>query len=224
MNDRELEHSGVKGMHWGVWNEETRARYSRGIKSAANTVGDVAKKTSKTAKVVSKKIVRVAKKASDKRKKKIAKREARKAQKEKERIEHETRQQSIRRSRNFKSVRKMTDKDLERAINRLNNEKKYKELLESTTVIGRGKKMVRDALVRAGEDKVKDLSNYVGGKVVKAIKLETEKQLAKSDTPMLNALADENLLKQLTTDETKKKKKHLENIKHSAVDDWPSLA
>ena len=166
-----------------------------------------------TCDVVSKKIVRVAKKASDKHKKKIAKREARKEQKEKERIEHETRQQSIRRSRNFKSVRKMTDKDLERAINRLNNEKKYKELLESTTVIGRGKKMVRDALVKSGEDKVKDLSNYVGGKIVKAIKLETEKQLAKSDDDFIKALVDDKLLQQLTKenkegdDEKKKKKK-----------------
>lgn len=29
-NDDQLEHHGIKGMHWGVWNADTRARYSGG--------------------------------------------------------------------------------------------------------------------------------------------------------------------------------------------------
>ena len=39
MNNRYLKHYGVKGMHWGVWNAETRARYAEG-KSIRKTPED----------------------------------------------------------------------------------------------------------------------------------------------------------------------------------------
>lgn len=34
MTNNELCHFGVKGMKWGVWNEETRQRYSNGFKNS----------------------------------------------------------------------------------------------------------------------------------------------------------------------------------------------
>jgi len=42
----ELCHHGTIGMKWGVWNDETRARYE-GRKTILNSASDAAKKTSK---------------------------------------------------------------------------------------------------------------------------------------------------------------------------------
>ena len=40
-NDEHLEHYGVMGMKWGVWNAETRARYSRAAKNGVKASGQV---------------------------------------------------------------------------------------------------------------------------------------------------------------------------------------
>ena len=83
-SDEYLAHHGVLGMKWGVWNEETRARYS-------------------------------------------GHRSARKARKEVAKARYDER----------KDVRTMSDKDLKDRIERLRNEKTYKELLEEDLHPGR---------------------------------------------------------------------------------------
>ncbi len=46
MNSNELYHYGVKGMHWGEWNEETAARYNSGKVSNYGKNGGILKKES----------------------------------------------------------------------------------------------------------------------------------------------------------------------------------
>ena len=49
-----LAHYGVKGMHWGVWNAETAARYSRVAKRGIKASGQVMLKGARAVHQVSK--------------------------------------------------------------------------------------------------------------------------------------------------------------------------
>lgn len=120
MMNNELTHYGVKGMHWGIRNEETKARYARGSikgralrKLADKTEGKVSKKTSDS-------VRRRAKAADVKKNRKKA-------------------------SRRWNSST-MSSKELDARIARLSKEKKLRELTESEVTPGRAeaKRILKD--------------------------------------------------------------------------------
>lgn len=78
----------------------------------------------------------------------------------------ETEQSKITSSR--KSVKSMTDEELQTAINRLSNEKKYRELLseESKSQISAGKKYASEILAQIGKNTLVNLGTQVANHVI----------------------------------------------------------
>lgn len=111
-----IKHFGIKGMHWGEWNDETRARRTGQHKSKAQLNRD-------------------------------------RIDREKDRKEREKREGDVKRRRI------MDDKDLEKRIQRLSNEKKYKDALEED--------------LHPGRAAVKKFMEKNGGKVLGAVALAT---------------------------------------------------
>lgn len=98
--NNELYHHGVKGMRWGVWNDETTARYAGGVKR--NTTKNNVAKSSQSNEPKEKK----------------------------------------------KSIKKMTDEELKKKVDRMMLEKQYIDLQNQTNP---GKKYVTDILKDVGK-------------------------------------------------------------------------
>lgn len=138
-----LEHHGTKGQKWGVWNEETRARYL-GIKTGLkNRVSKTAKNLSDAHKVKSEQ--RKAEKAEASRIKKEERVAAKAAKEEQERFDKETRKKYHLSADQYKKLRETTlnsndpnvvekgmhllnDKELNEKIERLRKENEIRNL------------------------------------------------------------------------------------------------
>lgn len=116
--NNELYHHGIKGMKWGVWNDETTARYTGGVKR--KTVKNNVAKSSQP---------------------------------------NEPKEQK-------KSIKKMTDEELKKKVDRMMLEKQYIDLQNQTNP---GKKYVMDILKDVGK---KVIVTAAAGAILYAIQSE----------------------------------------------------
>ena len=165
--ENELEHSGVKGMKWGVrryqnpdgtLTEAGKKRYSKGgsekkaaAKEEPKTFGSKLK-----AKAVAKSEQRKAKKAAEKEaeEKKVAEEKARKVEAAKKEAEAK------------RPVSELSDDEIRNRINRMQLEKQYKQLVSevSPQKTNKGKDMAKRILKKAGEELLTQTAKHYGAK------------------------------------------------------------
>lgn len=198
VDDNSLEHHGIRGMRWGV------RRYQ-------NKDGSL---TSKGRKRYGQDDDNKKKSASDilaSMKKKVAEKKAAKAEKDAEKAKEEYKK---------KSVDKMTDEELARAIRRSQMEAQYKQLNpEPEKREGFMKqfvdKSIKPALIDAGKRQLTDLLNTVGGEAISKL-FPKEKVLSPDDQQKLY-----NLMKDKRKDKADKWDSKLTNQKaKDAYDDY----
>lgn len=175
-SDDELQHWGIKGMKWGI------RRYQN--KDGSLTPEGEKRRKSLGERYHDHKVNKKRKEALEKaRAAKVAKKEA----EEKAKVEAEKREKAIKAG--LVPVKKMTDAELADHLNRLNNEKRYKELqLELSPTRKLMNKMYNDAVIpgltNAGKNIVdkyvtKTVSDYLG--IDKKTKSEYEKLKEQAD-------------------------------------------
>ncbi len=196
--DDYLEHYGVKGMKWGVWNEETKAKYNGGLGRASNAmkaklsqagsaVGGGAKAIKRfTGKSVASAKAQVATMAGNSKAKREAKKEEKKeiAAQRKElgmtRVEYGKLRDQTLKSHDpnviARGMHTLTDEELASKINRLNEENKVTRMAsERTAQMYDAKKRRNEALnanplVQVGKVVLSDAGkNYANGLVNKML-------------------------------------------------------
>lgn len=176
----EIYHYGVKGMKWGVRRTPSQLGHetSKGKRSTVKKPTVKRKTTSKnlsskrfTVKRATEKR-RPVKKSTDKKKdepsivsKLNAKRKERKANKEQAK-KLEVEQTAPKKK---KKISEMSDEELNKAIRRLEMEKRYNELSRTPKKVSRGKKLAMDILESSGKNIGTQLATYAMGESVNRI-------------------------------------------------------
>lgn len=197
--EQHLSHYGVKGMKWGVWNAETRAKYAGGIGRASNTMkaklssagGSITKGSRAAAKMVGRKASSLASSAKASTTKKIEAKKAAKAEKianrkdiaqQRKELGMTRKQYDRLRERTLKShdprvvekgMRTLTDEELNKKLIRLQTEEKISRM--STDLASRKAQAAaarNDAISRNPLVKMGSayVSKYVNGRIDQALK------------------------------------------------------
>lgn len=143
MDRNELYHHGIKGMKWGVRRTPAQLGRKPTSKRKSSSSFDKLKAKHKAKKVAKAKAEAEAKKRAD------AEREAREAAR--------------------KPVKKMSDAELKDRINRLEMEKRYKQLMNETDSVARGKNFALRVLEKSGENIATQTTTYIMGQSVNKI-------------------------------------------------------
>ena len=136
-----IEHYGVKGMHWGVRNAETQARYAH-------------KKRAKAARKQEAKNIRAKNKAANKSRKNMRAINSAKVKSINDERKEANRNRAL-----------LSDAELDRRINRLQKEQRLNQLTQQELTPGRY--AVKKALVNVGTETVKNETKGVVKKVKK---------------------------------------------------------
>lgn len=157
----ELQHHGIKGQKWGVENGPPYPLDRQKHNKVLSSVGSALKKRSE-------------KKQEKKAAKKVAK-----VQKKEQRRQEREEKRATKRNRS-KSVRNMTDQQLNSNIERLRKEKEYKQLLEETR--NAGKKKTQSMIGQVGSAAFKSVATSVaiyGGKKLVSSFLKSDEDRAR---------------------------------------------
>lgn len=188
----ELQHHGIKGQKWGVENGPPYPLDRQKHNKVLSSVGSALKKRSEH-----KQEVKAAKKAA-------------KAQKKEQRRQEREEKRATQKNRS-KSVKNMTDQQLNSNIERLRKEKEYKQLLEETR--NAGKKKTQSMIGQVGSAAFKSVATsvaiYAGKKVVSSF-LKSDEDRAR--------MFGKQWVDPLGGDKKKNKKKSSENVERVIAD------
>lgn len=178
MSEDELMHFGIKGMHWG------QRRYQN--EDGSLTPAGEARYGKKPGFLTRRK-----------NKKKMAKVRAAKQTKQNKNWENES----------YSKIKNLSDKDLKARIDRLNDEKRYKDLMDQTR--NAGQKFVQDILKDAGKKVATAALIKVGNHYVNKF---LDKKVFKTTTKNVSKGVTNNVKKDITNNVKKDVKKNSETI------------
>ena len=171
-----VEHSGIKGMRWGVrrYQNKDGSLTAAGKKRYASEMSKLRadKKVVKTATATKAKIdkLKAEREEVDQQKKTLFGRKNEKVEETKTDNSSESAKTDVRKLMKKKKPSQMTDEELKMVIDRMQLEQKYKELVVDVDKNARrtqkAKEVVENSLIKSGENLVTQVINQVGAKAI----------------------------------------------------------